>query len=146
MGRVFNGLTEEERNDLRAVAKNILFLQKYRGYDDFKMAELWGDISLDTYEGYKTYGPGRAALKFINIAREENLDLNRFLLNDPEAPFFRKEPSIIKPYEYAIKLMGTAISLEPHMSAEEKNSIAVEYMKRLAPWLWDGADGNGKIL
>ena len=146
MGRVFNGLTEEERNDLRAVAKNILFLQKYRGYDDFKMAKLWGGISLDTYDDYKIYGPGKAALRFINIAREENLDLNRFLMNDPDAPFFRKEQSIIKPYEYAIKLMGTTVSLEPHMSAEEKNSLAVEYLKILTPWLWDGKDGNDKIL
>ncbi len=140
MSRAFYGLTEEEQDDLRAVAKNMIFLQKYRGYDDFKMMELWGNISLDTYDDYKIYGPGKSALRFIKIARAENLSLDRFLLNDPEVPFFRKEPSIIKPYDYALKMLGTTVSLEPHMSGEERNKIAVAYLKVMTPWLGNGTD------
>ena len=62
------------------------------------------------------------------------------MLNDPEVPFFRKEPSIIKPYDYALKMLGTTVSLEPHMSGEERNKIAVAYLKVMTPWLGNGTD------
>ena len=146
MSRVFNDLSEEERDALRAVAKNNNFLQSYRGYDDYYMAELWGNIALNTYDDYKIYGPGKAALKFINIARRENLSLDRFLLNDPEVPFFRKEPASIKPCDYALKMLGTTIALEPHMSRDEKHRVAVEYFKALSTWLKLDIEDNGNLF
>ena len=146
MSRDFDGLTEVDKDYLRAVARNIVFFQNYRGYDDYKMAELWGGISLNRYDDYKMYGPGKGTLKFIKFANSENVDLNRLLLNDLDAPFFRKEPSIIRPYDYALKLLGTTISLEPHMSASERNSIATVYLKNLIPWLGNDVEGRGFIL
>lgn len=144
MSRDFYVLSDEDQRLLKIVAANNAYLQENKNYDDFYMAELW-DIKVDTYDDYKLYGPGKSAVKFIKFANKANVSLDRFLCNRLDAPFYWKEPAIIRPYDYAIKLLDTVFSFELQLTPAERESIALAYYKRFARWTIPNSSGDVTI-
>lgn len=143
MSRDFYDLSVEDRNKLKLIAANSNYLQNVKGYDDYYMAEnVWG-VKVDTYDDYKLYGPGKAVLRFVRIAEQENISLDRFLCNRLDVPFFRTEPSIIKPCDYALKLLDTTVSLESLLTPAERDRIAYAYFRALGRWALPGGKDGG---
>ena len=142
MSRHFYDLPVEDREKLKLVAANINYLQQAKGYDDYFMAEEVWKVKMDTYDDYKLYGPGKAALRLIKIAEQEDINLDRFLCNRLDVPFFRTEQSIITPCDYALKLLDTTVSLESQLTPVEKDRIAYAYFGALGSWSLPRDRGN----
>lgn len=145
MSRDYYALTDDDRKLLKIVAANNEFLQNDKGYDDFYMADLWG-VKVDTYDDYKLYGPGKSAIKFIKFANKANVSLDRFLCNRLEAPFYYSEPAVVRPYDYAIKLLDTAFSFGLQLTPAERENVALAYYKRFARWTLTNQPNEGRIL